>query len=509
MIAGHQVAFFLRELGSPDPGRRAAAAKGLGRVPGHAAELAALTADPAPRVRAAAAQGLGRQGGAAPVEPLLALCRDPDAEVRRRAVNALDRLGATGPAVTAALVRLAGDTALRNRPAVLGRLLRLAAPVPAGALVPLLADPDPVIWSPAGSLLRLLPEADAVLAGLARTAGGEVRRRALHLLARPQAGVPGMGTPDAGSGAYEAAWRRLWEPVPEVADALLAAVEAEHDPEARSVLLRALAAHRVPAAVAPAAAWLADPRCGPAAAAALAGAGTAEAAGLLRRFATGPAAAGLRAAAVRELGAAGGLAEAGLLLRLLDDPAEPVRLGAVAGLGAFFRRFDGGPIERLERWRAGRVPGVPVPPPSDDPAVRDAARRTAGLLAGMLAADPEHAGAYHDALWHVPEVRPLLPALLEDPDGRVRSTALHLAERFGEMDFAGRLRRLDDADAGVRQGAALAFLLLAEERGLAPDERDALRPHLGRALEDTDHYVRTFASRTLARLDGEPAGQRP
>ncbi|MEW2360315.1 HEAT repeat domain-containing protein, partial [Spirillospora sp. NPDC029432] len=60
MIAGHQVAFFLRELGSPDPGRRAAAAKGLGRVPGHAAELAGLAADPAPEVRAAAALGLGR-----------------------------------------------------------------------------------------------------------------------------------------------------------------------------------------------------------------------------------------------------------------------------------------------------------------------------------------------------------------------------------------------------------------------------------------------------------------
>ena len=35
MIAGHQVAFFLRELGSPDPARRAAAVKGLSNAPGH------------------------------------------------------------------------------------------------------------------------------------------------------------------------------------------------------------------------------------------------------------------------------------------------------------------------------------------------------------------------------------------------------------------------------------------------------------------------------------------
>ncbi|KAB2352601.1 hypothetical protein [Actinomadura rudentiformis] len=60
MIAGHQVAFFLRELGSPEPARRAAAAKGLSEAPGHVTELVALTADPVPQVRAAAALGLGR-----------------------------------------------------------------------------------------------------------------------------------------------------------------------------------------------------------------------------------------------------------------------------------------------------------------------------------------------------------------------------------------------------------------------------------------------------------------
>ncbi|MBA9006332.1 HEAT repeat domain-containing protein [Thermomonospora cellulosilytica] len=529
MVAGHQVAFFLREIGSADPARRAAAAKGLSRAPGHVAELTALAGDPAPQVRAAAALGLGGQGEAAPIGPLVALCSDPDAEVRRRAVNALDRLGATGPAVAAAFVQRVGDGELRSRPVVLDWLLRFGVPVPTGALVPLLADPDPLIWGPARLLLRLLPEADAVFADLVRTGPDEVRRRALHMLARPQAGIPGMG-PDADPETREAAWRRLWDPEPRVTEALLAALEAETEPHARNVLFGALAAHRVPEAVAPAAAWLADPECGPGAAEALAGAGTAEAVDLLRRFVTGPGRqetgprgatawelgadllrrflagtgrqeAELRGAAVRALGAAGGVPEAELIFGLLDDPAEPVRLGAVAGLGAFFQRFDGSPRGGLERWRAGRVPGLPLPPPADDPAVRELARRSAERLTRLLTRDVEHADACHNALWHIPEVRPLLPALLGHPEGRVRSTALHLAERFGEMDFAGRLRLLDDAHHAVRQGAALKFLLLVEQESLTSAEQDTLRPHLERGQDDPDHYVRTFTAKALAHLD--------
>ncbi|KAB2348441.1 HEAT repeat domain-containing protein [Actinomadura rudentiformis] len=523
MIADHQVAFFLREAGSPDPARREAAAKGLSKVPGQVSELARLTADPEPEVRAAAALGLGRQGEAVPVELLVPLCSDPDAEVRRRAVNALDRLGATSPAVAASFVQRVGDAELRNRAVVLDWLLRYEVPVPAESLVPLLADSDPRLWGGARSLLRLLPEADAIFADLVRTATGEVRQRALDMLASPKGGIPGMGvgaTPEA----REAAWRRLWDPEPRVVRALLAALEAETEPHARSVLFRALAAHRVPEAVTPAAAWLADPECGPAAAAALAGAGTVEAVDLLREFALGAGPrrdearsvvvdllrrfvsgagmrrAEMRAAAIRELGAAGGVAEAELLLGLLDAPDKRVRLGAVGGLGTFFQRFDGDLPGRLERWRAERVPGQPVPPPPDDPAVRELARRSAERLAHMLTVDVENASSYHNALWHIPEVRPLLPALLEDPEGRVRSTALHLAERFGDMDFTGRLRFLNDAHPHVRQGAALNFLLVAEKRELTPAERDTLRPHLERGQDDTDYYVRTFTAKALTHV---------
>ncbi|MFI0451724.1 HEAT repeat domain-containing protein [Actinomadura sp. 6N118] len=497
----------------------------MSKVPGHVTELVALTADPVPQVRAAAALGLGRQGDeAVPIEPLVALCSDPDAEVRRRAVNALDRLAAAGPSVAASFVQLVGDAELRSRPVVLGWLVRSQVPVPAESLVPLFGGDDPLLWGAAGSLLRLLPEADAVFADLVRTATGEVRRRALDMLAGPTAGIAGMGV-GAGPEAREAARRRLWDPEPRVVRALLTALEAETEPGARNVLFRALAAHRVPEAVAPAAAWLADPQCGPAAAAALAGAGTVEAVDLLRQVATGAgpqrgdvraAAVDLlrrflgapgsqrvevRAAAIRELGAAGGVADAELLFGLLDAPDEPVRLAAVGGLGAFFERFDGDLFGRLERWRAERVPGALVPPGADDPAVRELARRSAERLTRMLTGDVENADTYHDALWHIPQVRPLLPALLEDPEGRVRSTALHLAERFGEMDFTGRLRFLNDAHPDVRMGAALSFLRVAEERKLTSAERDTLRPHLERGQDDTDYYVRTCTAKALTHLD--------
>src|SRR3569833_4207555 len=64
MGADQQIAFFVRELSAPDPARRAAAAKGLGRIgqAAHAPVLAAAARGPEPVVRAAAALGLGRLG---------------------------------------------------------------------------------------------------------------------------------------------------------------------------------------------------------------------------------------------------------------------------------------------------------------------------------------------------------------------------------------------------------------------------------------------------------------
>lgn len=504
MVAEHQVAFFLRELDSPDPARRAAAAKGLSRAPGHAGELLALVTDPAPEVRAAAALGLGRQRAAVPAEPLVALCSDPDAEVRRRAVNTLVQLGASGPEVTAAFAGLVEDAGLRNRTVVLEWLLQAEAPVPAASLVPLLGHRDDLIWARARFLLRLLPEADAVFADLARTASGRVRHIALDMLDTPKAGVPGLGY-GAPEEVHVAAWKRFWEPEPRVVRALLAALAEETEPRARHNLFRALAGHRVPDAVGPAAAWLDDPACGPAAASALGAAGTTEAIDVLRRFAAGRHDAALRREALRALGAAGGIAEAEWLYGLLGARSEPVRLGAAAGLAAFFERAGDSLLGRLERWRAGRVPGVPAPPAED--AVRELARRSAVRLVRELIADVENADAYHSALWSIPEVRPMLPQLLEHRVGRVRATALYLARKFGGIDLATKLRFLDDPHLPVRSEVVSDLRSLAGSPDLSPADRRAVRAGLERARDDEDSFVRDWAADALARLDRSAAGR--
>ncbi|WP_207400218.1 HEAT repeat domain-containing protein, partial [Actinomadura fibrosa] len=208
----------------------------------------------------------------------------------------------------------------------------------------------------------------------------------------------------------------------------------------------------------------------------------------------------LREAALRRLGAAGGLSDAESLFGLLGDRAEHVRLAAVDGLGAFFGRFDGGPRERLERWHAGRVPGRPVPPTANDPALRDLADRTAERLTRMLRSDPAHRDTYHNALWHIPEVRRLLPALLDDPQGPVRATAFHLGERWGVVDFARRLELLEDPHPHVRQGAALAFMQLVRSGDLTAAERKTLRSHLERRHDDPDRYVTVWTAQALTQL---------
>ncbi|WLW58278.1 HEAT repeat domain-containing protein [Streptomyces sp. YU58] len=88
MTTEHQVAFFLRELETGDTWRRAAAAKGLGKLGAaeHAAVLVRAAADPAPEVREGAAVGLGRLGvPEAGAQVLPALMDDDDPWVRRRA----------------------------------------------------------------------------------------------------------------------------------------------------------------------------------------------------------------------------------------------------------------------------------------------------------------------------------------------------------------------------------------------------------------------------------------
>ncbi|MBR8639736.1 HEAT repeat domain-containing protein [Streptomyces tuirus] len=68
MGTDHQIAHFLRELAEPDPERRTAAVKGLGRTggAGYVRVLIEAAGDPAPSVRAAVALVLGRLGSRRP-----------------------------------------------------------------------------------------------------------------------------------------------------------------------------------------------------------------------------------------------------------------------------------------------------------------------------------------------------------------------------------------------------------------------------------------------------------
>lgn len=127
MGAEQQIAFFLRELKDGDTWRRAAAAKGPGRVgrDEHAWVLVASAGDRTPEVREAVAAGLGRLGVAEAGRRVLpVLMGDQDPWVRRRASRAAIQLGPDSPAIVDACTRLLRDpdrhlriNALDGRPA--------------------------------------------------------------------------------------------------------------------------------------------------------------------------------------------------------------------------------------------------------------------------------------------------------------------------------------------------------------------------------------------------------
>ncbi|MFD5231821.1 HEAT repeat domain-containing protein [Streptomyces qaidamensis] len=198
MGADHQIAFFLRESAQPDPERRAAALKGLGRIgrAERARVLAGEADDPAPAVRAAAALGLGRlvvpEAGE---EALPLLMGDVDPGVRRRASVAATRLGLGGPAVTRAFARLLSDPDHHVRINALDGLSALGVPGDVTTLAALLGDPDPAVWGRARTLLYRCGEDPAVRAEVMRTARrgtGAARARALERL--PEGSPSGSST---------------------------------------------------------------------------------------------------------------------------------------------------------------------------------------------------------------------------------------------------------------------------------------------------------------------------
>ncbi|MFD6286482.1 HEAT repeat domain-containing protein [Streptomyces sp. NPDC060205] len=412
-----QIAYFLRELAysgpHTDPARRAAAAKGLGRIgrPEHAGALAGAAADPVPAVRAAAALGLGRLGVPEVGGTVLPrLMRDTDPWVRRRASVAAIRLKLTGPTVTQAFADLLDDPDHHLRINALDGLYALGVAGDVAALVRLLGDPEGAVW---GRALRVLyplrgdPVVRAEVIRTAREGEGAARAQVLEILPRDcterllDSLLTGLRDPSP-EVRYAVARRLLDQERHSVQDALAEALRTERDPEVAGLLLRGLGWRGERWVTDLAARWLGDPRAGRWAAGALGDLGTGTAVAHLRRaLADRELPALTRGAAAVEVGRAGRWDAVWLLLPLLDDPGAEVRAGAVDGLGALVR--DG-----LRFWER---------------------RPVADALTAHLASGRDGTWNTCRALDGLDEALPALRRLAEETDSaEIRAAALRLAK---------------------------------------------------------------------------------
>lgn len=505
----HQIEFFVREISEADPPRRAAAAKGLGRIgrPEHTAVLIAAARDGDPGVRAAAVIGLGRllvpapgkraprDGRRAVERPvhdlLIELPADPDARVRRRAALAADRLELTGPAATAAFGRLLRDEEYHVRLNALVALERLGEPGDVAALVDLLDDPVRAVRGSAGVVLRkvLHPGAhdDVLLPRLSRVAASEPgRARAAALSMVAHHGRPDLA--EAGLTAAEPEVRRvaalilLRDPRPETADRLLAALEVERDPEAAIPLL-GFAGRCGGRGLAAAVRWLQDHRAGPVAAGIMGDIGTPEAVRRLRAVVTGRTAVPpvVRGAAACALGTVGDPNDADRLIALLDAPDHDVRHGAVHGLASM--DLD---VPRARRRRA---------------------RVVEALLSGWVA-HPVLSWYYHQALrrhadTRHPEVRARLRRLAEESHGDGRAAAPALLADAGtgqDADLFAALLRAPDEDARYEAARTLADYGRSHDT-LPPWVGPEVTDRLTELSRDDSRRVRRAAADALRLLD--------
>lgn len=494
MGSEQQIAFFLGALKSGDTWRRAAAAKGLGKVGRHehAWVLVDSADDPAPEVREAVAMGLGRSGVAEAGRAVLpALMGDEDPWVRRRASRAAIRLGLDGPAVVDAYSRLLRDPDHHLRINALDGLAALGDPGDVTGLVALLGDPDGAVWGRARALVRRFQDDPSVGAELIRTAEqGEpdARVQALQLL-------PGhstvrlldslvTGLRDATAQVRIAVTRRLLDLAdPHTQDALVAALEDERDANVACFLLDALGRRGEDRVTVPATRWLTHSTVGPSAAYALGAAGTRTAAAVLRTVLVDATLPGrTRAAAAKAIGEAGRWDAVWLLLAHLDDSDGDVRAGAVAGLDALVQ-------EGLRVWERHAV---------------------AEALVAHLAADPNTVWKTHNALIGLPEALPALRRTVDrTPCAEVRAAALSLLDTYNAtdentgQDLARFVHALDDPDETVRFHAAEGLAHWLVDTGTRPQDEERLRARLTTLASDaTQPETRAAAVGALRALDG-------
>ncbi|MEV0227529.1 HEAT repeat domain-containing protein [Streptomyces sp. NPDC050704] len=493
MTTEHQVAFFLRELETGDTWRRAAAAKGLGKLGGaeHAAVLVRAATDPAPEVREGAAVGLGRLGvPEAGAEVLPALMDDDDPRVRRQASLASLRLGLRDREVMDAYGRLLSDPDHHLRINALEGLRELGVPGDVPALVRLMGDPAYGIWGRAWAMVFEFKEDPDVEAEVVRTAqwGADAARVHAVLMLSDQHTdrlLPSLlrDLTDAASTEVRCAvaFRLARVKRPEVQDALFATLEAERDPEMAIQLLFLLGRSGDERLLDPASRWLSDERAGPSAATALGSVGGKAATRLLRALLTdSTTAARTLAAAATAYGDMGRWDAVWLLLPLLDHAAPEVYAGALRGLDAMADT-------EFRPWERAAV---------------------ARALVARLHVAPTLVGVTERVLTGLAEALPGLRELVDRTTSPlVRTAALSLLDPHNATD-AGTphdlplfVRHLDDVDTGVRQAAAKGIAHWVKETGTLPPDEERLRDRLTALDSDPFDYIREAAAEALRALD--------
>lgn len=210
-----------------------------------------------------------------------------------------------------------------------------------------------------------------------------------------------------------------------------------------------------------------------------------------------------------------------LLLALLEDPHEQVRIAAI------------GSLRKLGLKKAVEPLIAALADPSEWVRVKVVealgalgARRDANLLAQFL--ENEEDDRVRATLLRVlgelggADLAPVIALYLRDPNDRVRANAVEALERLGGGEFGGRLRALlDDRSNRVRANAARALFHLGDGDALETLERmmlsadDWMRasaafvfgeidtpeavPHLVRALADRTWFVVKNVVRSLAK----------